>query len=433
MINSATFQEYLKGLKINRDNSVGQTSADKLYSGNNLEENAYLLTLINMTNWTTDHQCCWYYANYSNNGTSILNSSADQQILWAIFVSTLLSVLVLATLLGNVLVITAILMEKNLHTVGNYLVLSLALTDLTVACLVMPLAVVYEVKQEWTFGILLCDIWTSCDVLCCTASILHLLAIAVDRYWAVTNVDYIHKRSVRHIAIMIVLVWTVSGIVSLGPVLGWKDPGYEERIRTYKICLVSQDVGYQIFATLASFYIPLILVLFLYWRIFQEARKRIRRKSGYRSFQRSSFPPPVSSVTEMTTFMMHSSSNPSFETVTTSRNGYKITHKNSLVIHNREHKKQTKCPKHSIAESTRERRAAKTLAIITGVFVMCWLPFFVTVLILPLCNGCNIPVYCFSLFVWLGYSNSMLNPIIYTVFSPDFRSAFRRMVFNSNK
>ncbi|XP_013789092.1 5-hydroxytryptamine receptor 2A-like, partial [Limulus polyphemus] len=422
-------------LKISRDNSIVQTSADKPYTGNSLDENEYILTLINITNWTTDHQCCWYPVNYSNNETSTPNvsDSADPQILWAIFISTLLSVLILATVIGNVLVITAILMEKNLHTVGNYLVLSLALTDLTVACLVMPLGVVYEVKQEWIFGLLLCDIWTSCDVLCCTASILHLLAIAVDRYWAVTNVDYIHRRSVRHIAVMIVLVWTVSGIVSLGPVLGWKDPEYEERVQTYKICLVSQDIGYQIFATFASFYIPLVLVLCLYWRIFQEARKRIRRKSGYRSFQGPAFPPPVSSMTEMTTFMAHSSSNPSFEIVATSTNGYKKTHNNSSIIHNREHRKKRKYPKDSVAESTRERRAAKTLAIITGVFVICWLPFFVTVLILPICSDCDIPVYLFSLVVWVGYSNSMLNPIIYTVFSPDFRCAFRRMVFNSKK
>lgn len=82
---------------------------------------------------------------------------------------------------GNVFVIAAILLEKNLQSVANYLILSLAVADLLVACLVMPLSAVYEISREWKLGPELCDMWTSSDVLCCTASILHLVAIALDR------------------------------------------------------------------------------------------------------------------------------------------------------------------------------------------------------------------------------------------------------------
>lgn len=83
---------------------------------------------------------------------------------------------------GNVFVIAAILLEKNLQSVANYLILSLAVADLLVACLVMPLSAVYEISREWKLGPELCDMWTSSDVLCCTASILHLVAIALDRW-----------------------------------------------------------------------------------------------------------------------------------------------------------------------------------------------------------------------------------------------------------
>uniref|UniRef100_A0A182P9A6 G-protein coupled receptors family 1 profile domain-containing protein n=1 Tax=Anopheles epiroticus TaxID=199890 RepID=A0A182P9A6_9DIPT len=82
---------------------------------------------------------------------------------------------------GNVFVIAAILLERNLQSVANHLILSLAVADLLVACLVMPLGAVYEVSKEWRLGADLCDMWTSSDVLCCTASILHLVAIALDR------------------------------------------------------------------------------------------------------------------------------------------------------------------------------------------------------------------------------------------------------------
>ncbi|KAL1398126.1 hypothetical protein pipiens_020039, partial [Culex pipiens pipiens] len=127
------------------------------------------------------------------------------------------------------------------------IVASLAVADLLVACLVMPLGAVYEISRGWILGPELCDIWTSCDVLCCTASILHLVAIATDRqvYWAVTNIDYMHSRTSRRVFTMIFLVWFASVIVSLAPQFGWKDPDYLQRIEQQK-CMVSQDIAYQV-------------------------------------------------------------------------------------------------------------------------------------------------------------------------------------------
>lgn len=65
------------------------------------------------------------------------------------------------------------------------------------------------------------------------------------RYWAVTDIDYIHTRNVNKIGIMIFLVWVVALVVSLAPQFGWKDPDYLNRINEQK-CLVSQDVAYQV-------------------------------------------------------------------------------------------------------------------------------------------------------------------------------------------
>lgn len=76
---------------------------------------------------------------------------------------------------------------------------------------------------------------------------------------------------------MIIIIWVLSALVSIAPLLGWKDPEWSARLDMNE-CLVSQDVGYQIFATTSSFYGPLVAILFLYWRIFLVARKRIRRR-----------------------------------------------------------------------------------------------------------------------------------------------------------
>lgn len=103
-----------------------------------------------------------------------------------------------------------------------------------------------------------------------------------NRYWAVTDIDYAHQRTSKRIGIMIFVIWLLSFLVSIAPLLGWKDPEWNDRIVKDMECIVSQDIGYQIFATASSFYVPLLVILFLYWRIFLTARKRIRKRQQVR-------------------------------------------------------------------------------------------------------------------------------------------------------
>lgn len=97
------------------------------------------------------------------------NENLQFDINWpSLMLAIFLILLMLSTAIGNLFVIVAIVVEKNLRTIGNYLVLSLAIADLLVACLVMPLASIYQILDKWTLGVFFCDIWTSTDVFCCT-------------------------------------------------------------------------------------------------------------------------------------------------------------------------------------------------------------------------------------------------------------------------
>ncbi|XP_026495178.1 5-hydroxytryptamine receptor [Vanessa tameamea] len=410
-------------------------------------------TSYNTTDWvplgwnvTVANTTWWEESAPFDSPTALLRAAAK---------AVLLGLLILATVVGNVFVIAAILLERHLRSAANQLILSLAVADLLVACLVMPLGAVYEVAQKWTLGPELCDMWTSGDVLCCTASILHLVAIALDRYWAVTNIDYIHARTARRVGYMIACVWIASFFVCIAPLLGWKDPDWNRRVSEDLRCVVSQDVGYQIFATASSFYVPVLVILILYWRIYQTARKRIRRRHG--TTTRGVGPPPVPAggalvaaggsggiaaavvavigrplptISETTTTGITnvSSNNTSPEKQscangleadppTTGYGAVAAAYYPTLV---------RRKPKEA-ADSKRERKAAKTLAIITGAFVACWLPFFVLAILVPTCN-CEVSPVLTSLSLWLGYFNSTLNPVIYTVFSPEFRHAFQRLL-----
>ncbi|KAF3429026.1 hypothetical protein E2986_13206 [Frieseomelitta varia] len=314
-----------------------------------------------------------------------------------------------------------------------------------------------QINSGWSLGPELCDMWTSSDVLCCTASILHLVAIAVDRYWAVTDLNYIQARNPRRIGMLIVAVWVVSLGISLAPQLGWKDPHYLERIAD-GTCLVSQDPAYQIFATCTTFYLPLLVILFLYWRIFQAARKRIRKRPGTivqpprerrgiltlvtrrpreesTAFTITRSTPDHSSISPEKSSSYNGANATQSTTVTPSAVSTTTTTTTTTVTNPSCSHSTTSSSKRTreTIESKRERKAAKTLAIITGAFVACWLPFFLVALLRATCEACEPPELMASVFLWLGYFNSTLNPVIYTVFSPEFRQAFKRMLCGGSR
>lgn len=126
-----------------------------------------------------------------------------------IFIALFLVILILMTVLGNVLVVLSVFLYKRMRTFTNFLLTSLATADLLVGLLIMPLSLIDLLHQHrWPFGRLLCRIWATMDVLLCTASILNLCIISLDRYMAITSpLKYPRTRSRSMAIVRLCLVW----------------------------------------------------------------------------------------------------------------------------------------------------------------------------------------------------------------------------------
>lgn len=110
------------------------------------------------------------------------NLSGDYLLLKRSLTSASLILLCVATIIGNLLVILAVLLVPKLQRPENLLIICLAVADELVGLLVMPVALIYEVMDFWPFGSIICNLWISLDITACSASILSLCVISLDRY-----------------------------------------------------------------------------------------------------------------------------------------------------------------------------------------------------------------------------------------------------------
>ncbi|MPC13958.1 Alpha-2C adrenergic receptor [Portunus trituberculatus] len=138
-------------------------------------------------------------------------------------ITTLVTAAMMVVVVGNMLVIVAIATEKTLNSLTNWFIASLAVADLLLGLLIMPFSLANLLMGYWVFGDLWCELHAAIDVLLSTASINNICLISLDRYWSITRtVDYMKKRTPQRAIAMIVFVWVFSGLVSIPPLLGWK-------------------------------------------------------------------------------------------------------------------------------------------------------------------------------------------------------------------
>lgn len=145
---------------------------------------------------------------------------------WDLLLIALLISIILISIVGNCLVCIAIFTDRRLRKLGNAFIVSLAIADLFVSCLVMTFALCNDLMDYWMFGEWFCDIWISFDIMCCTASILNLCAISLDRFIHIKDCLLYNQMMTKRVAISaVIVIWIISALVSFVPInLGWHKP-----------------------------------------------------------------------------------------------------------------------------------------------------------------------------------------------------------------
>uniref|UniRef100_A0A8C6U225 Adrenoceptor alpha 2C n=1 Tax=Neogobius melanostomus TaxID=47308 RepID=A0A8C6U225_9GOBI len=384
-------------------------------------------------------------------------------------IAALVSFLILFTVVGNILVVIAVLTSRALKAPQNLFLVSLATADILVATLVMPFSLANELMGYWYFGTVWCGIYLALDVLFCTSSIVHLCAISLDRYWSVTQaVEYNLKRTPRRVKCIIVIVWLISAFISSPPLISMDGDSDSSQPQ----CVLNDDTWYILSSSTASFFAPCLIMILVYVRIYQVAKTRTRSLSGKKPRPDGATQtenglskgergenghcqcPPTPSQRTVTVVgptedaeLEESSSSegkgqhipplPEPSTIKSARKNSvtkqatriaRVSNKSMDLFMSRRKRRRSSVVQKKVYQA-REKRFTFVLAVVMGVFVVCWFPFFFSYSLYGICrDSCKIPDPLFKFFFWIGYCNSSLNPAIYTIFNRDFRHAFHKIL-----
>lgn len=270
----------------------------------------------------------------------------------AIPLGLVLGAFIVFAIAGNILVILSVVCNRHLRTPTNYFIINLAIADLLLSTTVLPVSATLEILNYWVFGRIFCDIWAAVDVLCCTASIMSLCVISIDRYIGVSHpLQYPGIVTEKRALLAMLGVWALSVVISIGPLFGWKQPPSPDDT----VCPITEEPFYALFSSLGSFYIPLVVILAMYCRVYIVAKRTTKNLEAGVMRERMN--------SSELTLRIHKGSQVHEES------GHPGTGKG------RAHQARSSLTV-KLLKFSREKKAAKTLGVVVGMFTLCWLPFF---------------------------------------------------------
>lgn len=325
-------------------------------------------------------------ASFNAGGSSSLHS-------FYLFTASVLILIIIVTIIGNILVCVAILVNSQLRSSPTMLfIFSLAVSDLLTASLSMPFDVDQQLSDSrWTHSEGLCQAWTTAYLITVPSSIWNLLVVSVDRYKSLKDPLSRYRQSPfmtrKRAALVIALLWVYSVVFALIPVMGWK---FRPSSVEHNACHFNITINYSILSSFVNFIFPLLVMCFLYFKIFMIARNINSRKFSQRNKNTSELLPSETTSSEGVT-------------------------------------KITRRAKRSQKRFKRNMKAAKNILIIVCAFFFCWMPHTVLSLV-AIFHGAElstkIPTELFSTFLLLGYLNSALNPPLYTFHNKRFKETY---------
>ena len=274
------------------------------------------------------------------------------------------------TVFLNLLVIISISHFKQLHTPTNLLILSLAVADFVVGFIVMPIESIRLIENCWYFGVMFCSLFPFILYIVISASLGNLVFISIDRYIAVHDpLRYPSKVTIQKTMFCIFLSWFCSivyAVISLYDHLG--HPVVHSSC--YGHCTVVTDYTLAITDVIITFLSPCTAMIALYVRIFNTARKQIK--------------------------LISAATAPNI-------------HQHTMVV----------------VEKKSEHKAAKTLGIVVVMYLLCWIPYYICILTESSVSTSSVMLNIFS---WFMYINSCINPVIYALFYPWFKTSVQHIL-----
>ncbi|MGH0183849.1 UNVERIFIED_CONTAM: hypothetical protein FKN15_013080 [Acipenser sinensis] len=215
------------------------------------------------------------------------------------WVAAFLCLIILITAGGNLLLILLIFTQRSLRNTSNYFLVSLFMSDLMVGLVVMPPAMLNELCGRWVLAGGFCSVWVSFDVMCCSASILNLCVISLDRYLLIISpLKYKLRMRPGRAVLLILTTWTLAALASFLPIeMGWHeldfeiqapngtDPGWDSSAspappqppsapEDEEQCRLLVSLPYALIASCLTFFLPSVAISFTYCRILRAARKQ---------------------------------------------------------------------------------------------------------------------------------------------------------------